>query len=303
MSELKHEQWAGTTYGNGWMHKWLIRFLRVVDMRLVYLFAFLLIVPPTMVLNGKARRVTYRFYRRRFGFGRIRSAWMTYKNHCAFSQVVIDKFAMYAGKKFRISIDGYDRFKALSEQPSGFVQLSSHIGNYEIAGYSLAAENKRLNALVFGGEKASVMANRSELFREHNIRMIPMKADMSHLFVIDSALADGEILSMPADRIFGSQKAFRINFLGKEAAFPQGPFMIAALRNLPILFVSVMKTGAREYHITVSRIESDGEGNARAKARLLAEEYVKMLEKTLRRHPAQWYNYFDFWAEQENNGN
>ena len=47
MSELKHEQWAGTTYGNGWMHKWLIRFLRVVDMRLVYLFAFLLIVPPT----------------------------------------------------------------------------------------------------------------------------------------------------------------------------------------------------------------------------------------------------------------
>lgn len=79
--------------------------------------------------------------------------------------------------------------------------------------------------------------------------------------------------------------------------------MIAALRNLPILFVSVMKTGAREYHITVSRIESDGEGNARARARLLAEEYVKMLEKTLRRHPAQWYNYFDFWAEQENNGN
>lgn len=296
MSELKHDKWVGTTYGNGWMHKWLIRFLKVIDVRILYAFAFVFIVPPTMIVNSKARKAIFQFYRKRFNFGHLKACWMTYKNHCAFSQVVIDKFAMYAGKKFQISIDGYDQFQLLSEQPSGFVQLSSHIGNYEIAGYSLVAKDKRFNALVFGGEKASVMANRSKLFDENNIRMIPMTADMSHLFVIDKALSDGEILSMPADRVFGSQKAFTIDFFGDKAMFPQGPFLIAAMRNIPMLFVSVMKTGAKKYHISIRKIECDTVGNTRSKATDLATKYVKIFEDTVRNHPVQWYNYFDFWA-------
>lgn len=266
-------------------------------MRLLYAFAFLFVVPPTMLINRGARKAIYRFYREGFGFGRLKSAIMTYRNHCAFSQVVIDRFAMYAGKKFRITIDGYDRFLELSKQPSGFVQLSSHIGNYELAGYSLSVENKRLNALVYGGEKGSVMANRSKLFGVNNIRMIPMAADMSHLFVIDKALSDGEILSMPADRVFGSQKVFSLDFMDRRGSFPQGPFILAAMRDVPVLFVSVMKSGAKSYHISVKRIECGETGNIRSKASELADRYVKLLEETVRCYPAQWYNYFDFWRE------
>lgn len=296
MSELKHDNWVGTTYGNGWMHKWLIRFLKVINVRLLYAFAFVFIVPPTMIINSKARNVIYQFYRRRFDYGRLKSYWMTYKNHCAFSQVVIDKFAMYAGKKFNITIDGYDQFLLLSEQISGFVQLSSHIGNYEIAGYSLVAKTKRFNALVFGGEKESVMVNRCKMFKDNNIRMIPMMTDMSHLFLIDQALSDGEILSMPADRVFGSQKSFSIDFFGTKARFPQGPFLLAAMKDVPMLFVTVMKTAATKYHISVRKIECTEKGSTRIKAADLANQYVSMLEYTVRQYPAQWYNYFDFWA-------
>lgn len=296
MSELRHDNWVGTTYGNGWMHRWLVRFLRIIDVRMLYAFTFVFIVPPTMVINGKARRLTYQFYRRRIRYGKLKSTWMTYKNHCAFSQIVIDKFAMYAGKKFQIEIDGYDRFLLLADQKSGFVQLSSHIGNYEIAGYSLVAKTKRFNALVFGGEKASVMANRSKLFEGNNIRMIPMMPDMSHLFVINQALSDGEIMSMPADRVFGSQKTFSIDFLGAKAKFPQGPFLLTAMRDVPMLFVSVMKTAAKKYHISIKEIVSPTNGDTRSKAEELAERYVSFLEATVKKYPTQWYNYFDFWA-------
>lgn len=298
MSELKHDNWAGTTYGNGWMHRWLIRCLRVIDVRLLYAFAYTFIVPPTMMVNSTARKAIYNFFHTKFKYSVVKSSWMTYRNHCAFSEVVIDKFAMYAGKKFKITMDGYDKFEELSKKPSGFVQLSSHIGNYEIAGYSLVAKDKRFNALVFGGEKDSVMANRSKLFNENNIRMIPIKADMSHLFVIDSAISNGEILSMPADRIFGSQKGFSINFLGREAKFPQGPFVLATVRNVPMLFVAVMKAGAKHYHITIKKIETPETGNSKVRAKLLASEYVKQLEAIVNEYPTQWYNYFDFWAKE-----
>lgn len=296
MRELKHDKWVGTTYGNGWMHKWLIRFLRVIDVRLLYLFASVFVIPPTMIVNRKAAKSIYSFYRKGFKFGKRKAGWFTYKNHCAFAQTVIDKFAMYAGKKFKISIEGYEEFQSLSEQSGGFVQISSHIGNYEIAGYSLVAKNKRFNALVFGGEKASVMANRNKLFDENNIRMIPMSEDMSHLFMIDKALSDGEILSIAADRVFGSQKTFSIDFLSARARFPQGPFLIAAIKDLPMLYVTVMKYGFTKYHITVHRIDSGMGINVRSKAKSLAESYVKLMEETVLRYPEQWYNYFDFWT-------
>ncbi len=297
MAELRHDKWAGTTYGNGWMHRWLIRFLKAADVRLLYAFVFMFVIPPTMIVNFKARNAIYGFYRKGMNLGKARAAWMTYKNHCAFSQVVIDRFAMYAGKKFRIKVEGYEIFKGLCEDPEGFIQLSSHIGNYEIAGYSLPTEEKRFNALVFGGEKESVMTNRNRLFEGNNIRMIAMQPDMSHLFEINKVLADGEILSMPADRIFGSQKNFRIPFLGSDAKFPQGPFLLAAVRDVPMLFVSVMKTGAKEYTAKVKRIGKNADKSGKQRAEELAREYVAMLEESVNEHPAQWYNYFDFWRD------
>lgn len=297
MSELKHDKWSGTTYGNGWMHKWLIKLLKVIDVRILYAFAAVFVVPPTMCVNKNARRVMYHFYRNRLGYGTMHSFLMVYKNHCNFSQVVIDRFAMYAGKKFKIEIDGYEQYQSLVEQSSGFIQLSSHIGNYEIAGYSMTSKTKRFNALVFAGEKASVMANRSKMFDGNNIRMIPMMQDMSHLFIINQALNDGEILSMPADRVFGSQKSFDIEFINALARFPQGPFILAAVRSVPMLFVSVMKTAARTYNITIRMVESKEQGTSKQKAESLAKHYVELLENTVLHYPSQWYNYFDFWIK------
>lgn len=288
----------GTTYGSGFMHRWLTATLRVLDVRLVYWFARLFVVPPTLLVNRRARGIMHRFYRQRFSCSRLKAAWLTYCNFCDFAQVVIDRFAMYAGKRFTITIDGYDHFLTLSQQPEGFVQLSSHIGNYELAGYSLTATDKPLNALVFAGEKESVMQNRSRMFQGNNIRMIPVQADMSHLFTLNSALASGQILSMPADRVFGSQKHFAISFLGEEARFPQGPFIMAAVRRAPMLFVAVMKTGAKRYSITVRRLPQPAEALPSGEyARHMATAYVQLLEQTVRQHPTQWYNYFDFWAK------
>ncbi len=277
------------------MHRWLIKLLKVIDVRIVYWFASLFVVPPTLILSGNGRRPIYSYFRRRHCFGKWKSAWMTYLNFCVFAKVVIDRFAMYAGKRFEIDFDGYDHWQTLSASPSGFVQLSSHIGNYELAGYSLRAENKRFNALVFGGEKETVMANRAMLFDSNNIRMIPMQTDMSHLFTIDKALSDGEILSMPADRIFGSQKSFSVTFLGAQAKLPQGPFTIAALRETPIVYVVVMKTGAKRYKITIRPVEAPAGLTGRQKAKALADGYARLLEDTVRQHPTQWFNYFDFW--------
>lgn len=288
------KEWPGTTYGNEWMHKWLIRLLRYLDVRLLYLFASIFVIPVCLLLNP-SRGIAYRYFRRRIGYGRLKSAWKTYVNHCLFAQVVIDKFAMYAGKRFEVEVENGDSFRELAEQDAGFVQLSAHVGNYEIAGYTLVSKHKRLNALVFAGEKASVMRNRDKMFADTNISMITVKPDMSHLFEIDRALAEGEIVSMPADRINGSPKFIEHSFLGAKAKFPLGPFSTGTMRGLNVLAVNVMKTAPKRYKIHVAPLAYDKTAPRQEQIRQLADAYVAELEKRIRQYPTQWYNYFEFW--------
>lgn len=291
---MAEQKWAGTTYGNEWMHKWLIRMLRYLNVRVLYLFVAVFVVPVCLVLNP-SRGIAYRYFRQRIGYGRLKSAWKTYVNHCLFGQVVIDKFAMYAGKKFDVEIENYDQFLDLAAKEEGFVQLSAHIGNYEIAGYTLVCENKRLNALVFSGEKASVMRNRDKMFANTNIRMIAISPDMSHLFEIDKALGDGEIVSMPADRISGSPKSVELDFLGAKAKFPFGSFSVATMRGLNVLAVNVMKSSATAYKIYAAPLHYDKSATRQEQIRQLSQSYVAELEKRVRQYPTQWYNYFEFW--------
>ena len=286
--------WAGTTYGNGWMHKWLIRMLRYSDVRLWYAFVAVCVVPVCLLVNP-AQKIIYHYFRKRWHYSKVRAALATYRNFYLFAQVVIDKFAMYAGKHFNIEIVGNEHFLALASREEGFVQLSAHVGNYEIAGYSLVAEKKRFNALVFGGEKASVMKNRNKMFANTNINMIGIDADMSHLYEINSAIANGEIVSMPGDRIFGSEKSIETDLLGATAHLPAGPFRVATMRGLDCLAVNVMKTGAKSYRIYVSPLIYNKQAPRPEQVRGLADSYARELERIVTMYPEQWYNYFEFW--------
>jgi len=292
---MAEKKWEGTTYGNSLMHRWLIRLLRTVDIRVIYALAYIFAVPPTLFKPGF--RHSTRFFRDSFGCSRLRAFGLALRNHYLFAQAVIDKFAMYAGKHFDIELEGYDNFLNLAAKPDGFVQLSSHVGNYEIAGYSLVAETKRFNALVFFGEKKEVMSNRARLFEHSNIHMIPIKPDMSHLFEINSALANGETVSIPADRIWGSQKYVTQPFLGREAHLPMGPFQVVALRGVEALVVHVIKTATRRYKIFVTPINYDKDASRQEQIDQIASGYVKEMERIVRLYPTQWYNYFDFWAQ------
>lgn len=291
---MEKRAWAGTTFGNPWMHRQLIAFLRHVDVRFLYAVTALFVVPVCLVVNASGG-IMYRLYRRRMGYSRLHALWSTYANHCRFAQAVIDKFAMFAGQHFAVTVQGREHFDRLERQSEAFMMLSSHIGNYELAGFTLHTRHKRMNALVFGGEKATVMAHRDKLLAQGHIRMIPVGDDMSHLFAINSALSDGEIVSMPADRVVGSPRTLDLKFLGRQAAFPLGPFQTATMRGLDVLVVSVMKTSVKGYTIYVTPLAYDHTALRKEQTRQLAESFVAELERRVRQYPTQWYNYFEFW--------
>ena len=147
----KPAEWKGRTDGLPWMIRSLVVLMKVIDRRIIYCF-MAIVVPFYMIFHHDSYLATYRFFRQRFHLGRIKSFLKVYANHFRFGQVIIDRYAAYAGKKFRFELDGNERFMELVNSERGFVQLSSHAGNYEMVGYGLTSTRKRVNGLFYGGE-------------------------------------------------------------------------------------------------------------------------------------------------------
>ena len=256
------EQWRGTTDGTPWMHRALIRILRFTPLWFIY-FIMALTLPFYMVFRPKAALAIWHYFRRRQGFGVFKTFCHLWKNHFGFGQVVVDRFAAYAGKKFRIEVVGHNHYREIEATGKGFMMISSHIGNHEMAGYDLRAK-ARLNVLAYGGEVEEVKSGRARLLAENNIRMVPITDGISHIFVLKDALENGEVVDIHGDRLFGSPKAFECSVLGAPADLPQGPFVLASslAEDLPVIAVFCVKVGYRHFKIYIERLDAPSASGA-----------------------------------------
>lgn len=275
----------------------LVVLMKVIDRRIIYCF-MAIVVPFYMIFHHDSYLATYRFFRQRFHLGRIKSFLKVYANHFRFGQVIIDRYAAYAGKKFRFELDGNERFMELVNGERGFVQLSSHAGNYEMVGYGLTSTTKKINGLFYGGESKVMMDFRRKILAMHNVNLIEVDESMSHIFNMNAAIDRGEIVSMTGDRLFGSSKAIKCMFLGKEASFPMGPFALAVQKEVPMLAVFSMRYKGR-YRVYVRDIEQDESLPVRARMTDMAKKFASELENVVRMYPTQWFNYYDFWKDNE----
>lgn len=301
MAELEHENWKGTTGGLPWMQRTLIKWLAVCPPVVLY-GVLVLVVPGYMLLGHKGYVAQYRFFRDAMGEGPLKSFWHVYLNHFRFGQVIIDRFAAFGGRKFSFTMENREQYEALCVADGGFLQLSCHAGNYELAGYSLKQPQKTVHTLVFWGETETMMQNRARLFAPNGVKMVPVMSDMSHIFELNNALRDGNIASMPGDRVFGSPKSVPCQFFGRKAQFPLGPFSLAVSRDVPVVAVFVMKEGLNHYHVVLRQLSIDasqltqtGVLRKRESIQQLAQSFASTVEEVIRRYPTQWFNYYDFW--------
>ena len=275
-------QWSGKTDGTTWMQRSLVTMFRFMPLLPVY-GIMALVVPFYMLFRREGYLAIYHYFRQRWSYSPLRAFFGVYHNHFLFGQVVLDRFAAFAGKQYHCEIEHLERFNQLADSNQGFLMLSSHVGCFEIGGCMLTSQ-KTVNAVVFAGETSTVRTGRENLLTNHNMRLIPVRDDMSHLFAINAALDRNEIVSMPADRVNGSSKAVRCSFLGAEASFPRGAFALAKAKGVPILAVFVMKEGMKRYRFFLERVDD-------------ATQFASALESVLHRYPAQWFNFYEFWKQ------
>lgn len=286
-------QHNGRTYGNAWLYALLIKLLKVIDVKVFYVFAAVFVVPLTLFLS-KGAKIAFDYYNKRRHLTWLKSWIATYKNHCLFAQTVIDKFAMYAGRYFKFEYDGLDFYNAIQRQEGALLQLSAHIGCSEILGYTLH-RIKTFNVLVDGAETPALMKYRNKSFAQTNIKMIPVGDGNRPSERITEAFERGEIVGVFADRYADANKTITSKLFGYETKLAKGVFSLAVTRGIDVVMVNAMKEHNGFYKAFFTRLSYDKSLSPKQQRQQLADAYTAEIERLLGIYPLQWFNYFDLW--------
>lgn len=289
--------WKGTTKGGSFGQRSLACLVRVFGLRIMY-FLMAFAIPFFVIFNTKERNAIVKYYHNILGFSKLASFFKTFKNNFLFGKMMLDRLALMANKnKFSIKIVNEELFNNLCDNEKGFMIASAHIGNFELAGYALHQDKKRINSVIFGGESPEIQERRLKMLERNNITGISASNDMSHIFIIKNALDKGEIVSMPCDRMLGSNKNVTVNLLGKETSLPMGPFIIANHSDVKMICIFIMREKTWNYTVYVKELCVSDNLNIRSRTEQLAKSFALEIDEILRKYPDQWFNFYDFWKE------
>ncbi|MBX2933501.1 MAG: lipid A biosynthesis acyltransferase [Ferruginibacter sp.] len=245
-----------------------------------------------------ASRQIYLLYRHKLGYGRVSSILKIYKNYFLLGQSIIDKVVLMSGikNKFTFNFDGEENLLKIADMKKGGILLSAHIGNWDVAGHLFKRLKTPINIVLYDAEHEQIKKYLEGITGKPNMKIIVInKDDLNHIYAISDAFARNELVCMHADRFLPGNKTITTNFLGQDAKFPKGPFLLAATFKVPVSYVFAVKENNMHYHLFASVIKDYSHLGKEELIPNMLNDYSAEMEIKLKKYPEQWFNYFNFW--------
>jgi predicted LPLAT superfamily acyltransferase len=295
--------WTGKTKGGLTGYRIFVAILQYAGIPTSYFF-LRFVAFYYFLFYPKSFSTIFRFYRKRFHFGFLKSIVYIYRNYYSFGQILLDKIAIMAGfrTKFSFTFDGEEYLTRMVENKTGGLLISAHVGNFEMAGYMFRRLNTTVNIIMYDAEHEKVKDYLSSVV-DINFNIIVIKEDNSHIYEINKALSEKQIVCIHGDRFLKGSKTQTADFLGESAKFPSGPFYMAMKYNVPVSFVFAMKESRYSYKFSATQpefFEQQGLQEHRDQIiRNIIKKYIEELKRIIRNYPTQWFNYYNFWEADE----
>lgn len=232
----------------------------------------------------------------------------------AFTMSMLDRLAAWVGDLTLwkdVDFADEESRKLLCEPPAdgrGKLVLVSHLGVAE-ATRALAQHDRAVPvwALVYDEHAPRFKAMLEDVAPDASRHIIAV----NHLGVdtaarLEEAIARGEWVAIAADRTPNDQssrgsRTATASFLGHDAPFPVGPFVLANLLKCDVVTLFAVRVGDKlliSCRPFASEIQLPRKTRDEALAQY-ASQWAKILEDQAVAHPYQWFNFYDFWHEDE----
>lgn len=230
--------------------------------------------------------------------------WNALAHFFAFGESLVDKFAAWTGQLRRDSIDQIDAglFEAMRNDPRGCLIISAHIGATEVLRALAARHQPRRVSVVMHTNHAKRFNDMIQRFAPGSMMSLIDAADFNidKAVELSAAVERGDFLVIMADRVPAEPgaRSVEVDFLGAPAAFPLGPFILAAALKCPTytLFCPKNRGRHRVHFALFSEAVSLPRGDRMGALKRLVESYARTLEPLVKETPYQWFNFYDFWA-------
>ena len=143
-----------------------------------------------------------------------------------------------------------------------------------------------------------------ELSPDMDARVIRVDPDsIDSVFEIRECLRRGELVAILGDRIESADqnRTVRVPLLGDLVKLSESPFLLSALLDCPVLIILAFREASGCYSVFAEKLADRICLPRREREKGMAElvnAYAERLEFYCKRHPFQWFNFFDYWEDQ-----
>lgn len=275
-------------------------------------FSMLLLQPVLayfFVTDARGRAASRAFLQRVREYGgsdgRAPGLLDTYRHYRGFGESILDRFGFWAGKIDPEAIEwcGREHLDGLVEGGRGGVLVSAHLGSFDILRVLAHGDRRaRVKVLLFASNARRINETFRSVSRDAATDIVALETVSVHTAMeLREWVGGGGLLGVLGDRISAGARG-RISyapFLGRPAPFPQGPWILAALLQCPVVLIHGLRNehGGHTVHTEAfaERVRLE-RGRREEMLTATVEHYASRLERLVCRYPYQWYNFYDFWA-------
>ncbi|MEJ5988643.1 acyl-CoA synthetase [Ramlibacter sp. PS3R-8] len=234
-----------------------------------------------------------------------------------FAATILDRVYLLRGdyERFDIDVVGIEHLDAVLRSERGAFLLGAHLGSFEVLrAMSVQRPGARVAMLMYEQNAQLLMQILRAIAPDATQRIIGL-GRMQAMLELRDWLDAGGVAGLLADRTLhgpdqhagaARSRMHWIDFMGRPAAFSDGPFRLAALLRRPVLFMTGLYLGGNRYQIhfvplaDFSDAVDPATGGKRAPYDAAVDaailRYARLLEQHCRLAPRNWFNFFDFWA-------
>jgi len=233
-------------------------------------------------------------------------SWLTgLRHYMSFAAKALDAHIAWTDppRSGPIKVASSPELDRLAEVGVGVLLIVSHLGNAEFSRAGLAAHFKRRVNVLVHTRHASLYNGLIHSLRpdveDYTIQVTEIGPQTA--VELKDRVERGEWLAIAGDRtpVHGRSRTCRVPFLGAEASFPQGPYILAALMGCPVYLMFCLREGSG-HTVCFEKLADSVLLPRHDRERALtgfAARYAQRLEHYCLQAPLQWYNFYDFWAE------
>ena len=250
--------------------------------------------------QGRARRASSGYLQR---VGAPHGFRGVVRHFGAFAESILDKMLLWGGlfDFSRVSLHGGAPLAEMIATGRGALLVCAHLGNLDLCrALSLSTPNLKVTVLVHTRHAQAFNKMLASLDPRSQLNLMQV-TDMTPAMAmqLSERVERGEFIVIAGDRVPVSPapRIAMAPFLGSDAAFPVGPYVMASVLGCPVYTMFAVRQGARhELHFACLRERVLlPRASREAALGMLAAEFAAQLEHHVRSAPLEWFNFYDFW--------